>query len=59
MSNEPGGSMVTKALSPLWADANGVNKAAVIKVRAKTAKGKVHAFFIFFLLLCVGPGRRV
>jgi hypothetical protein len=52
-----GRSIVTKALLPLWADANGANKAAVIKIMAKIANGKVLVFFIF-LLPCAGPTRR-
>jgi len=43
--------MVTKPLLTLWADANGANRAAVIKVMAKIAKGKVLVFFIFLLPL--------
>jgi len=50
--------MVTKSLSPSWADANGANKAAVIEIMAKIAKGNVLVILIF-ALPCAGPGRRV
>ena len=56
VSIEPGGSMVTKAILPLWADANGADKAVVIKVMAKIDNGKVQVLFIF-LLPCAGPCR--
>src|SRR5688500_20121825 len=58
----PGRSMVRKALLPLWADANGVSKDAVIKVMAKIAKSKVDVLFIFvtpFFLPFAGPSARL
>src|SRR5687767_15781205 len=62
VSIEPGRSMVRKALLPLWADANGVSKDAVIKVMAKIAKSKVDVLFIFvtpFFLPCAGQSARL